>query len=77
MFCVFTEEPNEKSSDISGSCGCADLKRKVREQGDEIVVLKSALADALRRLRVLEERKYSTGKSTLTKVLSICIFVLY
>ncbi len=38
------------------------LTRKVKEQGDEIVVLKSALADALRRLQVLEERKHTAGK---------------
>ena len=40
----------------------AKLEKKVESQGDEIALLKSALADALRRLKSLEEQKSIVGK---------------
>ena len=64
-FCVFAEGASEiRQDDKCDSCACdlTNLRKHVKEQGDEIVVLKSALADALRRLQVLEERKHTTGK---------------
>ena len=52
----------ECSGDSAVSDDLASLKKQVKEQGDEILVLKSSLADALRRLHVLEERKPASGK---------------
>lgn len=65
IFCAFPEvEANETASDnfsLRESCELTAFKKQVKDQGDEIILLKSALADALRRLQVLEEKKRTTG----------------
>lgn len=40
-------------------CRVADLERKVLEQGDELVCLKATLAEALRRVSILENGRHS------------------
>lgn len=42
----------------------ADLERKVLEQGDELVCLKATLAEALRRVSILENGRLSGIPST-------------
>ncbi|CAB4018251.1 echinoderm microtubule-associated -like 2 isoform X3, partial [Paramuricea clavata] len=61
-----------RQDDKCDSCECdlTSLRKHVKEQGDEIVVLKSALADALRRLQVLEERKHTTASRTTKRPIS-------
>lgn len=44
----------------------ADLERKVLEQGDELVCLKATLAEALRRLSILEGLRNSQSPTTPT-----------
>ena len=48
------------------------LEKKVQQQDDEIVCLKSALADALRRLTALESGM-SVCQSRLSVCLSVCL----
>jgi len=45
------------------------LEKKVQQQDDEIVCLKSALADALRRLAAVESGLY--------RCLSVCLFLCH
>ena len=63
MYKHFSIVEEGASEEASGGCEISSLKKQVKEQGQEIVILKSALADALRRLQVLEERKHhASGK---------------
>lgn len=46
------------------ACRVSDLERKVLEQGDELVCLKATLAEALRRVSILENGRLSGIPST-------------
>lgn len=46
------------------ACRVADLERKVLEQGDELVCLKATLAEALRRVSILENGRITGIPST-------------
>ena len=62
MYKHFSIVEEGASEEASGCRDISSLKKQVKEQGEEIVILKSALADALRRLQVLEGRKHASGK---------------
>jgi hypothetical protein len=63
MFYTFTEgEQHEAACNKCDSCECESLKKQIKEQGDDIVLLKSALADAVRRIQELEAKKHTSGK---------------
>jgi hypothetical protein len=58
MFYTFTEGEQHEAA----CCECESLKKQIKEQGDDIVLLKSALADAVRRIQELEAKKHTSGK---------------
>ena len=60
--CVYSGENDGQAGKGILAEQIAKLEKKVESQGDEIALLKSALADALRRLKSLEEQKAIVGK---------------
>ena len=54
---TLSEEERHEESEI------ASLKKQIKEQGDDIVLLKSALADTVRRLQALEARKQTSASA--------------
>ena len=66
---ILSEEERRGESEI------ATLKKQIKEQGDDIVLLKSALSDTLRRLQLLEARKQTNASAKSKRPTSASSFI--
>ncbi len=62
MFCIPDGILNHENEDLQDRV--IALEKKVQQQEDEIVCLKSALSDAIRRLNAIESGRGKLGKGS-------------